>query len=123
MYRNTKMRTYVGDRYAVIRPYFIELQVSTQDVETTGTIFPASTVTTDKTQSSNTIEPDPLCFTLSVQFCVNIHTSRKARVLSGESDTVSLIHVGFRSILIIIIMSSTTLAGSELQRRACQRKL
>lgn len=123
MYRNTKMRTYVGDRYAVMRPCFIEFQISTQDVETTGTIFPASMVTTDKTRSSNTIEPDPLCFTLSVQFYVNIHSSRKVRVLSGESDTISLIYVGFRSILIVIIASSTTLAGSELQRRAGQRKL
>lgn len=123
MYRNTKMRTYVGDRYAVMRPYFIEFQISTQDVETTGTIFPASIVTTDKTQSSNTIEPDPLGFTLSVQFYANIHMSRKPRVLSGESDTVSLIYGAFRSILIVIIVSSTTLAGSELQRRACQRKL
>jgi len=118
MCRNTKMRTYVGDRYAVMRPYFIEFQTSTQDVETTGTIFPASTVTTDKTQSSNTIKPDPLRFTLSVQFYVNIHIARKARVLSGESDTISLIYVGFRSILIVIIASSATLVGSELQRRA-----
>lgn len=121
MYRNTKMRTYVGDRYAVMRPYFIEFQISTQDVETTGTIFPASTVTTDKTQSSNNIKPDPLCFSLSVQFYVNMHTYRKARVLSSESDTISLIYIGFRSI--VIITSSTTLAGSKLQRRACQRKL
>lgn len=66
MYRNTKMRTYVGDRYAVMRPYFIEFQISTQDVETTGTVFPASAVTTDKTPTSNTMEPSPLCFTLSV---------------------------------------------------------
>lgn len=39
MYRNTKMRTYVGDRYAVIRLYFIEFQISTQDAETTGQYF------------------------------------------------------------------------------------
>lgn len=85
-------------------------------------LFPASIVTTDKTRISNSIEPDALCFTLSEQFYVNILTSRKAIVLSSESDNVPLTYIKFRSILIVII-TSTTLAGLELQRRACQRKM
>lgn len=43
-----------------MRQYFIEFHISTQDVETTGTIFPASIATTDKTQISNAMESYPL---------------------------------------------------------------
>lgn len=58
-----------------MRPYFIEFHISTQDIETTGTIFPASTVTTDKIQISNTMKSDPLCLTLAILvYCdINIH--------------------------------------------------
>lgn len=43
-----------------MRQCVIEFHISTQDVETTGTIFPASMVTTDKTQISNAMESHPL---------------------------------------------------------------
>lgn len=56
-----------------MRPYFIEFHISTQDIETTGTIFPASTVTTDKTQISNTMKSDPLCFTLVIPVYCDIN--------------------------------------------------
>lgn len=91
MYSRPKVIAYVRDRYAAMKPYFIGVQIFSQDVETTGRVFPAATVTTDKTQSSNTIEPEPLCATLSLLLCVNILPPSKAPVSSSESETVALI--------------------------------